>query len=475
MKKIYSCFLIVIGFFGISQDQVNNYGNLTIFNTASVSVFGNFANNGSFTDSSLQFAFSGSTAQVISGTVNPTFNKLTINNTNGVSLQQAISVQNALVLTSGKLDLNSNIISINNSSPTAIIRVSGFIMSEKTNHSSRIKWQINSATGTYVYPFGTAAGAYIPFSIKLLSGNIGNVTVSTYPTAANNTPYPVWPDTVSNVKNMYGLDNSLNTVDRFWQIDKDGIGGVADVAFTATPAEVGTILSLKAQRWNTATKSWDGPLPGQLVSAYSVTVPGVSNFSPWALSGNGVLLPIELVEFNAEKKEEAYVNVVWNTESEVNCKQFTVERSVDAIEFEDLATIEATGGLNAKQTYSLNDQKPYMGVSYYRLRETGFDGSVKYHNMVPVNFEKKESFEMAVFPNPCNGESFTLKSTVQTDEVVEISIRDASGRVCYTDKMNSDNNVIAQEISLVNKLKPGIYLVSINTRSNKLSKRLVVY
>src|SRR5205085_4478887 len=100
-------------------------------------------------------------------------------------------------------------------------------------------WNMASTTGAHVFPFGTAGGSYIPYTLNLTAGTIGNVTVSTYPTAVNNTPYPTTPTNVTHVRNSSGVDNSLNTVDRFWEVNRTGASGTVTMTFVATAAEVG--------------------------------------------------------------------------------------------------------------------------------------------------------------------------------------------------------------------------------------------
>jgi len=181
-----------------------------------------------------------------------------------------------------------------------------------------------------VYPFATVGGSYIPLTFQLTAGDVGYVTISTYPTASNNTPYPTAPDNVTNVYSTPGTDNSTNVIDRFWQIDKSGASGTATVTYTYASAEatgggVSKKRLLQAQRYNTATNKWDAALSGQTANAAgnTVTEPGITLFSPRTLAVSSSPLPIELLNFYATI-EDRMVKLAWSTATEKNNDFFTI-------------------------------------------------------------------------------------------------------------------------------------------------------
>ncbi len=70
-------------------------------------------------------------------------------------------------------------------------------------------------------------------------------------------------------------------------------------------------------------------------------------------------------------------------------------------------------------------------MSYYRLKQTDFDGSFKYFNIVPVRFESNNEGirSVSLFPNPMNsGESVQLKLNNITESNLLVVVRDGRGR-----------------------------------------------
>lgn len=353
---------------------------------------------------------------------------------------------------------------VDNSAANAITRTSGYIKIE-ANTSSRLKWNIGTNTSAHVFPFVTAASVYIPFTLQVTAGNIGNVSVSTYPTAANNTPYPTG---VTHVE-ILGVDNSANVVDRFWQIDKDGPSGTATLTFQATPAEVGSITTLRAQRWNSGTSNWDQPIAGQTSGAYSVTVPGVTTFSPWTLSGNNMPLPVELISFTA-KGVETRVELEWVTASERNNDYFTVQRSKNGTDFLDIATVAAGPAGSGVQEYTYTDFDALPGKSYYRLKQTDVDGTVEYLDIKMVRIDEF-SPAIVAYPNPVtNGKLFIdFLSELKSD--ASITVTDLAGKIVFTTIVATGTRFYTIDLS---RSQAGAYLLKVFGAQSNFQQAIVL-
>jgi hypothetical protein len=82
---------------------------LEITGTQIFTLNGNWTNNGTFTPGTGTIAFSGTTAQTISGAGTNTFNNLSLNNSTGLTLSSAASVAGTLTLSSGTLASGTNL------------------------------------------------------------------------------------------------------------------------------------------------------------------------------------------------------------------------------------------------------------------------------------------------------------------------------------------------------------------------------
>ncbi|WP_321827067.1 Ig-like domain-containing protein [Maribacter dokdonensis] len=186
------------------------------------------------------------------------------------------------------LDLNSNTLQITNSLIGALITNEGYIISEDVLNQSKVLWQTSATGGAYTIPFGSLSGDLIPLSIERASGDLGQITVSTYPTGLNMTPLPTLPDAVGNMTTTTGENISSSSLNRFWQIDKSG-SGTANLTFTYadsdTPANGEN--NLTSYRYNSTASAWEKKGANSTSRTNNtVTVLGINEFSPWTMSGS---------------------------------------------------------------------------------------------------------------------------------------------------------------------------------------------
>jgi hypothetical protein len=185
----------------------------------------------------------------------------------------------------------------------------------------------------------------------------------------------------------------------------------------------------------------------------SVLIPSVTNFGTWAVARQDAPLPIELISFNAQVVKNKEVLCDWLTASEINNDYFTLERSRNNYNFEFVAQIDGAGNSTLLNTYSFTDKNPYSGVSYYRLKQTDFDGSLSYSKSVAVNFSKDNTFN--VYPSLTSGILYITFSNVSSDS--EVFITDLQGRLLISKPIS--RNIHKVEVN-IESFASGTYFVN---------------
>lgn len=118
-------------------------------------------------------------------------------------------------------------------------------------------------------------------------------------------------------------------------------------------------------------------------------------------------LPVELMYFNATYNG-AEVDLGWATASEKNNSYFTVERSHNGINFEEILQVKGASISKGKITYREKDNEPFSGISYYRLKQTDGNGAQTYSVIEAV--EINQSRVSRLYPNPTTTEHVTLEA-----------------------------------------------------------------
>lgn len=418
--------------------------------------------------------------------------KLTINNTSGIIARlTGNTTVNTLVL-NGVVELNSNTLIINNTATSAITG-SSYVLSESTNAASKIQWNVGNSTGTYVFPFGNAAGTAIPFTFNIQTAGTplttGNITVCTYPTDDDNFPLPTG---VLSMIMESGGNGARSTLDRWWVIDANGYltKPVSNMTFKYAASDISgnQLLEeeyLQAQRWDVSLGMLGGWNPPDFFGGLNlanealrtVTVTNVTNYSPWTLhdgqSGGSTPLPIELLNFSAKCSGDV-VKLDWATATEVNNDYFTIQRSTDMANFTDIAVVEGAGNSNAPRYYSIEDDQPLVGKTmYYRLMQTDFNGDFEIFNAVVLTCEDGLNDIITMYPNPANS-VLHVNMNVGDDNQGRINVYSEVGQLVKTLTVEPYKGLNSYQLD-VSDLAYGQYYVSFDMKNKRYpTQKLVV-
>ncbi len=176
--------------------------------------------------------------------------------------------------------------------------------------------------------------------------------------------------------------------------------------------------------------------------------------------GGGCLLPIELLSFTGSRVGDV-VQLEWITVTEVNNEFFTIENSEDLNVWTILANVNGAGNSNEQLTYTFEDSNPSMNRSYYRLKQTDFDGQFTYFDAIAI--EETQQDILLLYPNPVTayvriyGLNFSKKSII---------VYDLNGKE-IVQKVISNSNYLEFDIS---GYDDGIYFVRLNGQMMKFVK-----
>ncbi|WP_051568257.1 DUF2341 domain-containing protein [Crocinitomix catalasitica] len=179
------------------------------------------------------------------------------------------------------------------------------------------------------------------------------------------------------------------------------------------------------------------------------------------------LLPIELLHFNAFLFDENKVQVDWTTASEINNDFFTIERSLDTENWEEIAIIDGAGNSTRKIDYQYLDQLDLRGIFYYRLKQTDFDGSYSYSGIETIDYRLNSSdSKLTVYPNPSKNTIVVTgyNGVYFGGHVYNTLGQEVTGRVSL---MTSEPSKLMLNVAA---LSPGFYILEIGEKRCKFQK-----
>ena len=183
-------------------------------------------------------------------------------------------------------------------------------------------------------------------------------------------------------------------------------------------------------------------------------------------------LPIQLMSFDA-KCTNSSVDIHWTTATETNNDYFTIERSTDATNWELVSKVTGAGNSNSVLNYSAKDNAPVSGVSYYRLKQTDYNGQTETFGAVAVNCSgETQQMSISIYPNPFTSE-VTAELKNITSETATIDVYDVFGRKVFAKTISQDElNLKAFSLNLAD-LASGIYFVDFKSDSYSGTTKII--
>ena len=454
----------------------------TLLLKGTVTSLGTFTSNASGT-----VTYNGGSSQNLPGT--PTYNNLTINNTSNVILTGSPQVDRTLDFTNGSLTTTANFkLTFGNSAS-----VTNTTDTKHINGNCSKIFNNSGAVAEFNYPVGNGA-LLRPIKLIVPAG----VSSTTFKVKYNH----VRSDTMAaaDLANGGGTDGSLNHISGWFDPSTQPPGGAntggyhfditrssgsknAQLFVEWSNADTwgtggGTTSSLKFARYNATNWVNAGGTLGGLQQAISgtLTSDAISDFSnikfTLASTDIGLFLPIDLVSFKGECVNNQ-TKIEFVVASQVNNEYFTIKRSKNNLEWEEVGFINGGGTNNEEITYTWTDYSPKSGVNYYKLFQTDIDGISKSFSPIAINCENKVE-DYHIYPNPTNDRvSVEFDLEYYQGDDIQMVLKDFKGVIVKSNTIELQRGYNYFELDL-SKLQNGFYVLSYSGTKNYIpSKRIV--
>ena len=176
------------------------------------------------------------------------------------------------------------------------------------------------------------------------------------------------------------------------------------------------------------------------------------------------VLPIGLISFTG--RHEGSENILeWTTASEKNSDYFKIERSRSSSgsgQWQVLGKVKGAGTSNANNNYQFIDPSPLSGgnngVSYYRLRQTDYNGKITYSQTVSIT-TNTEQRPINIYPNPANT-VLNCEMFSKEEGMINVQVIDVLGNVVMKEETKSDRGLNTRQLN-INALSAGMYFLKI--------------
>jgi hypothetical protein len=188
------------------------------------------------------------------------------------------------------------------------------------------------------------------------------------------------------------------------------------------------------------------------------------------VTGGCILLPIELLSFNALQKGNE-IDLTWATATEKNNKYFSIEKSENGVDFKSIEIVNGSGTTVNAMFYSSVDHNPLSGISYYRLKQTDYDGKFTYSSIVSVDYKNDKDLKFDIIPNPSSENELTrIVFNINPEKAISVCVTDINGITLYEETKNVINNAF----EIPNNFSKGMYFVKIISSNVVQTKRMII-
>ena len=297
----------------------------------------------------------------------------------------------------------------------------------------------------------------------------------------DNNEFLVWGSnngslTVPNTSNL--PTGILRKLSRVWRVAETGDVGTVTVAMdlTAVPgAKTAAHLRLLVDPdgFGTGTAATQVAVTSSSGSTFTFNAVDFANGAYFTIGTTNLAtpLPIELSDFNLTYENPAVV-ATWETASELNNDYFTLERAGTDLAFDEIGRKPGAGTSKIPHAYSMIDSNPYEGTSYYRLKQTDFDGTETYSEAKSMFIEESEK-KLVVFPNPNDGGNLKFSFGTSKFNLDHIEVYNQQGKSIESSYIEA-GDLREYSIDLEHRLSPGLYLVRAHYNGKDEFVKLVV-
>ena len=161
----------------------------------------------------------------------------------------------------------------------------------------------------------------------------------------------------------------------------------------------------------------------------------------------------------------------WETDTDINTRQYNIEKGFDSSAFNVIGAIESFNTENGN-TYTYTDTSVVKGYTYYKIQGLNKDGSNSYSNIKSIFYNGADSIissgaQVSLYPNPVSNTLY-LQSNF-TGNTLSIVISEMSGRITGQ-YIYQNSSVISIPVSNLNN---GIYTVKISNGVTTVIKKFV--
>lgn len=176
---------------------------------------------------------------------------------------------------------------------------------------------------------------------------------------------------------------------------------------------------------------------------------------------NLILLSVDFTDFSA-RVENGDVLLKWVTANEMNNDYFTVERSSNGLIWSNIGVIDGAGTSLESRNYQMYDEHPLIGTSYYRIKQTDFNGQSSNTRVEEINIEET----LTLYPVPAS-------------DHIQLQFKEMNGAVVTVlnsigEKLQCEQTISYNTVKIdLSEIPSGVYFIQTQNEGEPISRKFI--
>lgn len=175
------------------------------------------------------------------------------------------------------------------------------------------------------------------------------------------------------------------------------------------------------------------------------------------------ICPVELIDFNATFSDDA-ISIDWQTAAELNNDFFSIQKSIDGRNFENIAHVKGSGTTSKQNNYTFQDTDLNSELMYYKLIDTDLDGNEREIAQTVVSL-----LDLNMTPTEVYMYSNRLYINAPEATNFEIELYDINGKFVFKKNMRINSETLD-----FNSFDDGHYILKIESSNFNSNKKVVI-
>lgn len=181
-----------------------------------------------------------------------------------------------------------------------------------------------------------------------------------------------------------------------------------------------------------------------------------------------VSLPLDLTRFTGQQINRQ-VDLNWTTAQEMNNDHFDIERSLDGVNYQPIASVASKYHTTSLKTdYSFTDASPVNGIDFYRLKQVALDGKFIFSDVIAVKFDNPVLSIISINPDPVI-HTLNMRCAANESTKATCNIYNSEGRLVRNIEtyFTQGQNNIVEDVSL---LPAGTYFIILSRPNERITE-----